>query len=553
MTTTSSCIADDRVETLVRRIDEAELPPRTEKHDPRQMTRVRRWRLLIVGVIAVASLSLVAAVASLRSETQRADGSYVYHMLRKSDLAITVTERGALESQNNVEILCEVDDVQGDGVDGTPILSIIENGVSVRKGDLLVELDTSSHLERLDKQILDTEMARAKDIQARVFYENRVTRNETALAKAVLDVQLAGLSLDQYEDEDGGTYQISVQGVELLIQEMEARKEIEDLNLQGMEHLFKLGYKSKGDRDEAKLKALKALSALEREKSKRVELTTYDYAKKRLTLMGQQATAKRALKQVEVENEALLAQAKAWKDSAELSLKREEERLARYREQLEKCKIYAPQDGMVAYFVNANHWGQSSSIAEGTAVHNQQQLMTIPDLTHMQVKTAVHESVVDQVKAGIAATIRLDAFPDRIYHGKVESVAVLPDPGGWLSSDTKVYQTTVTVNEDVSHLKPGMTAVVELHIDYLKDVLCVPAQAIVQRRDETWCYVADQGHLTQQPVKVGQTNDKFVEIVEGLQEGAQVVLNPASILDKEPTEERKIAPDAEQRDGAALD
>ena len=70
---------------------------------------------------------------------------------------------------------------------------------------------------------------------------------------------------------------------------------------------------------------------------------------------------------MEVENEALLAQAKAWKDSAELSLKREEERLTRYREQLEKCKIYAPQDGMVAYHVDANRWGQSSHDRRGSA------------------------------------------------------------------------------------------------------------------------------------------------------------------------------------------
>ncbi len=198
------------------------------------------------------------------------------------------------------------------------------------------------------------------------------------------------------------------------------------------------------------------------------------------------------MKQVEVENDALLAQAKAWMDSAELSLKREEERLARYREQLEKCKIYAPQDGMVAYHVDSNHWGQSTSIAEGRAVRNQQQLMSIPDLTHMQVKTAVHESVVDRVKAGISATIRVDAFPDRIYHGKVESVAVLPDPGGWLSSDTKVYQTTVTLDEEVTGLKPGMTAVVELHIDHLQNVSSSPYRPLCSGETRTWCYVADK-------------------------------------------------------------
>ena len=44
-------------------------------------------------------------------------------------------------------------------------------------------------------------------------------------------------------------------------------------------------------------------------------------------------------------------------------------------------------------------------------------------------------------------------------------MAVLPDPGGWLSSDTKVYKTVVTIDEEVDQIKPGMTAVVEIHID----------------------------------------------------------------------------------------
>ena len=49
-------------------------------------------------------------------------------------------------------------------------------------------------------------------------------------------------------------------------------------------------------------------------------------------------------------------------------------------------------------------------------------------------------------------------------------VAVLPDQGGWLSSDTKVYQTVVTIDEDVEQLKPGMTAVVDIHVAQLDDV-----------------------------------------------------------------------------------
>ncbi len=189
------------------------------------------------------------------------------------------------------------------------------------------------------------------------------------------------------------------------------------------------------------------------------------------------------------------------------------------------------QSGMVAYYVEANRWGQSTSIAEGVAVRERQPILSIPNLSYMQVKTAVHESVVDRVKSGLHATIRLDAFPDRHYEGAVQSVAVLPDPGGWLSSDTKVYNTVVTIDEQVDQIKPGMTAVVEMHIDLLHDVLCVPVQAVIQRGEVTWCYVLVNRVPEQRPVVVGKTNDKFVEICEGLSEGDVVVLNPISDSD----------------------
>jgi HlyD family secretion protein len=130
---------------------------------------------------------------------------------------------------------------------------------------------------------------------------------------------------------------------------------------------------------------------------------------------------------------------------------------------------------------------------------------------------------------------------------------VLPDPGNWLSSDTKVYETVVTIDEEVEHLKPGMTAVAEIHIDYLKDILCVPVQAIVQRRNDTWCYVAENNRLKRQSVKLGQTNDKFVQVCEGLSEGDQLVLNPSAILSEAAEEQRQIGPDAKTKDGDAIE
>jgi hypothetical protein len=169
----------------------------------------------------------------------------------------------------------------------------------------------------------------------------------------------------------------------------------------------------------------------------------------------------------------------------------------------------------------------------------------------MQVSTAVHESVLDQVHAGLKAIIRVDAFPERSYAGTVKSVAVLPDQGGWFSSDTKVYQTVVTIDEKVKQLKPGMTAVVEIDVEKLPSVLSVPIQAIVQRGSSNWCYVKAQSDLQRREIRLGKTNDKFVEIVEGISEGEVVVLNPMSLVEEEAAENKEKEKQAEREEGEA--
>jgi len=154
--TASSGLNRDASKTAVLRVDGAVPSPRAGQLDPSRSRRLRRRRLKIAAVLVCAVLLLVAAFVILRSNSAHADSEFVYATVQRSDLAITVTERGTIESQNNVDILCEVEDVPGDGINGTPILWIVDNGISVKKGDLLVELDAAPHQERLDSQVLST-------------------------------------------------------------------------------------------------------------------------------------------------------------------------------------------------------------------------------------------------------------------------------------------------------------------------------------------------------------------------------------------------------------
>ncbi len=266
--------------------------------------------------------------------------------------------------------------------------------------------------------------------------------------------------------------------------------------------------------------------------ARRRQLQKYEYEREKKVRDADLESAKRALTQVVRDNESSAAQALAAKNSAVRAWEKEKERFDRYEEQLDKCKIYAPQDGMVAYATGDGRRG-GTTIEEGAFVRQRQNILTLPSLNKMQVQTAVHESVLDQVRVGLPVTIRVDAFPDRSYKGTVKSVAVLPDQGGWLASDTKVYKTVVTIDEEVQQLKPGMTAVVEIDIETLRDVISVPIQAIVQRGSNNWCYVDEGGRPTRRTVVLGKTNDKFVEIKDGLQEGERVILNPSAIVSEQ--------------------
>ena len=496
------------------------------------------WLRRLFG-LAVVTVVIVGVWRVLDSGGTKVDGQIVYHTVKRTDLDITVTERGNLESQINEVVFCEVDDVREDGINGTPIVWIVDNGASVKKGELIVELDSAPIRERLDAQVLQVEEEKAEFIQADVEYMNQEKQNETSLAEAKLKVDLAQLSLEQFGDESAGTFQLDLQDIELSIQTAEADQLIQQTNLRGVETLYKLGYRSSGELAEARLETLKAERTLAKAISSKREKVKYEFNKMKMELEGALDSSRRAQEQVKLDNLANLAQSKARLQSSREQLRKEEERLARYSSQVEKCKIYAPQDGMVAYYVGSRY--RREEIRAGAPVRPRQKILTLPNLQQMQVKTAIHESVLDQVKPNLSASVTVDAFPDTQYPASVESVAVLPDQGGWLSSDTKVYTTIVAIDDEVQQLKPGMTAVVDIHVAHLDDVVAIPVQAVVQIGNATWCYVEHNGRHERRDIELGMSNSKYVEVKTGLSPGQHLVLNPSLFQDgQQQTDQEKV-------------
>lgn len=517
----------------------------------------KAWKPAL-GVALVGSVIAIGlAIASVWSDLGRSENEFVYYTATKGALPIVVTERGSLESQVETKIRCEVENLsydRGSGNSGTQIIFIVPNGSAVKKGDLLVELDSAAIRERLDQQVLAFERAKSQRIQAVAKHKNQESQNVTAEAQAKLKVELANLQLEMFMNPETGTSKLDVETIERqiddqrsLILESQMALELAKTQKAGMEELFKLGYRGKSELEESRMKLLRAeggvataANRLSNLVASRDQYLAYESKMQELTLRGEVATAERNLEQVRTDNVSLLAQSLAARDEAEKSEAKEQERLLKYEEQLEKCKIFAPHDGMVVYARERSRYSSGSEIAEGVTVRQRQQLITLPDLSRMQVKTQIHEAVLDQIRPGLLTTVRIDAFPNRTYKAVVSEVAVVPTSSYY--TNVKTYDCTVRIVEEVSQLKPGMTAVAEMHVERIEDVVSVPVQAVVQIEQETWCYVDSGRGIERRDIELGRSNDKFVHITAGIEDGDRLVLNPMSILE-EAEESNEISPD----------
>jgi RND family efflux transporter MFP subunit len=483
---------------------------------------------------------------------------FVLYTVTKADLPIVITERGSLESQIRTEIRCEVENssVDRSGTPGTQIIFIVPNGSAVKQGDLLVELDSASIRDRLDRQTLDLQKAKSSFIQARAKYENQVTQNETAEAEAKLKCDLAELQLQMYMDKESGEYKLALDEIDRgideaknLILESQAALELQKTEKSGIQTLFELGYRANSDLQQSRFKFLQAedklsaaMNKLTTGQASRHQMERYVQQMKQKSLQGDLDTALRSLKQVKTDNESKLEQAKAAKDEAESAEAKETERLAKLKTQLDKCKIFAPHDGMAVYS-RESRYSNDTEISEGVTVRERQQILDLPDLSRMQVKTQIHEAVLDQIQPGLPVTIRVDAFPNRRYVGLVEDVAVVPTSSGWSGSSVKTYDCVIRIPERVESLKPGMTAIVDIHADRIRNVLAVPVQAVFQIDKDHWCYIDGPAGAEKRKVELGRSNDKFVHITNGLALDNRVVLNPMSLLEATSASDNEIGPD----------
>lgn len=199
------------------------------------------------------------------------------------------------------------------------------------------------------------------------------------------------------------------------------------------------------------------------------------------------------------------------------SLRQLQDRMAQLTELSMQFTVMAPKAGMVIY---ARSW--NGKIGPGSQVHAWDPIVAeLPDLTDMVSKTYVNEVDISKVKKGQEVTIKIDAFPDKSYTGKVIQVANI---GEQLKDyDAKVFEVLIQVNEADSIMRPAMTTSNEITAYTFPEVVYIPLEAL-QSDSVSYVFKKKDGRTIKQEVITGESNDDEIIVEYGLEQGEEVFL-----------------------------
>jgi HlyD family secretion protein len=480
------------------------------------------WRRLR-GLPRIAQISAAVAVVAILLVIWLAGSApaapTALAVVVRGPLVIGVTESGMIQNREQVVVKSQVEGT-------TTILWLISEGANVKAGDPLVDLDSSKLQDDRAQQAILVMNDEAAYIKARETVVITESQGQTDVAKADLDLKLAQRDLTMYLE---GQYVNDRAKCDADIQlSKEALQRAKD-KLDWSSKLAGEGYITQTELEADKSAFSKANIDLQLADGNLSLLEKHTRPRTVQKLQSDVEQAVRALDRTKEKATSDMLQAQADKKAKESEYNRQQDRLAKIDERIEKCHIVAPVEGMAVYATTgrANWRGNEEPLAEGQAVRERQELIYLPTTTRMMAQIKVHESALRKVKIGLPVRISVDAMPGQTFWGRVSKIGLLPDAqSAWMNPDLKVYATDIEVTSDTNLMRAGMSCRAEIIVDQYPDALQVPVQSVVRVAGKTVVYMPTPDGPQLQPITVGMDNGQWVHVLAGLSEGQRVLLAP---------------------------
>lgn len=193
-------------------------------------------------------------------------------------------------------------------------------------------------------------------------------------------------------------------------------------------------------------------------------------------------------------------------------------RLEKERKASQTIPIYAPQDGVVA----------SLSVRDGMYIKPATRVMSLADLSSVWLLAEVFERQADWVEVNQPAEVTLAFLPGRTWEGRVEYIYPSLDP------KTRTLKARLRFPNPDEALKPNMYANVIIYGGPKDDVVVIPIEALIRTgREERVVIALGKGRFESRTVRAGIESGEWVEVIEGVQPGEDIVVSGQFLIDSE--------------------
>ena len=326
---------------------------------------------------------------------------------------------------------------------------------------------------------------------------------------------------------------------------------VKEESVAGAKRLFEKDFITRQTLDNEMVTLDKAELALQRSKTELELFRDYEFPKEAEKMLSNYEEALLSLIRTKREEMAKMSQIYARYRSAKRRYDLELKKRENLEEQIASCVIRAELPGLVAYGGAKDNYYTSryyEGISEGATLKTGQPIITIPDMSKLGVEVNIHESHIKKIELDQKVYITAESVPDKTLIGRISKVAVLPDSNASrYNPSLKVYPATIEIEGTHEFLKPGMSAKVEIIVRELESVNYVPVQSVFAEEDEHFVFRKTGGDYERLPVTVGSHNDEFIQVVDGLAPGEEVLLKmpddyepPQLEIATKATKERKV-------------
>jgi len=490
------------------------------------MALSRKSKIIIAASVSV--LLLVIIVATIFATRKDTPEVTVVKVAVRPELKSTVTSSGEVRP---IQFMNLTSEVQG------KIVEIFHReGDVVKKGEPLVRLDPT----QLDTNA-QAQLAAFQSSQDEIrVSQSQVQAAQNQMAEAQQQLNVTQVAIDSARQQ--------VVSAQSDVDKAQVEYNAANRELKRNQQLLENGVVSRQVYDEAKDRTENALASLNTAKAN-LGARQLGIKDAQARLNQQQVSVQDAKRAVQTANlNVASSQSRANQQSA---------LLAGQRNQRDKTLVVAPINGVIAEIPSK----------EGTfavAGLSTTPLLTIADMSQINIEVKVDETEIDKVEKGQPAKIKVDAFGDRELQGVVFNKTPLAvgksSTTGGLSTvintneakELKVVITLLNLPPDLQEgLRPGMSATAEITTKTVNNVIAVPLQAVIEKKPEgtptptvsgdapqpidkpkpiKGVYIMDGNKVKFIQVETGITGESDIEITSGLQADQKVITGPSRVL-----------------------